>query len=475
MNQKGSFRNMPCPCGSGKKYKKCCLEKEQQKTSDTLLRRLRQTEEQLVPKLLRFADQTIGEDAIFEAWDEFVNYREDFEFEQDSKHNQAFIPWFLYNWDVQVGEEDLDNEEIKSIAALYLEEHDRHISDMERRIITLNCASAFSFYEIIDCEPGIGFTLKDILSGFTLYVTENLGSQNVQPGDILFTKVIQYDNVGLMMGSGSVIITPIYKPHLIDLRTDMRPEEGGIFGIDVLREWDDAIRNTYLEIFNHLHAPPQVHNTDGEALVFHNLFFNIDHPQIAFDALKNLARNIPETELLEFAEYDDLNNLARIEFPWLKAGRKNAIGTERSVLGNISIDNNKLTVFVNSEKRAKKIRKEIENRLGKHATFMSMEVKSVEKAMTEAKTTEDPEPIEKITPEMQEVMDKVLESHWDKWINDKIPALGGLTPRQAVKDHDGREKVRALLADFERREKNVPEQKSQIKYIRKVRQDLGLI
>lgn len=24
-------RNQPCPCGSGKKYKKCCLEKEIQK------------------------------------------------------------------------------------------------------------------------------------------------------------------------------------------------------------------------------------------------------------------------------------------------------------------------------------------------------------------------------------------------------------------------------------------------------------
>ncbi|MBU3912866.1 MAG: SEC-C domain-containing protein [Nanoarchaeota archaeon] len=24
-------RNEPCPCGSGKKYKKCCLEKEEEK------------------------------------------------------------------------------------------------------------------------------------------------------------------------------------------------------------------------------------------------------------------------------------------------------------------------------------------------------------------------------------------------------------------------------------------------------------
>ena len=105
---------------------------------------------------------------------------------------------------------------------------------------------------------------------------------------------------------------------------------------------------------------------------------------------------------------------------------------------------------------------------------MSMEAKTLDQAMTETEIIEDQEPIKEITPEMQEVMDKALESHWKNWINDKIPALGGVTPRQAVKNHDGREKLKALLADFERREKNVPQQQSQIKYIRKVREDLGL-
>ena len=51
MKTKGSSRNMPCPCGSGKKYKNCCLEKDQQKQAEPLWRRLRQTDEQLVSKL----------------------------------------------------------------------------------------------------------------------------------------------------------------------------------------------------------------------------------------------------------------------------------------------------------------------------------------------------------------------------------------------------------------------------------------
>jgi len=53
-------------------------------------------------------------------------------------------------------------------------------------------------------------------------------------------------------------------------------------------------------------------------------------------------------------------------------------------------------------------------------------------------------------PEVQEQLDKMLSAHWKNWIDEKIPALGHMTPRQAVKDPDGRESVEALLLDAER-------------------------
>jgi hypothetical protein len=44
----------------------------------------------------------------------------------------------------------------------------------------------------------------------------------------------------------------------------------------------------------------------------------------------------------------------------------------------------------------------------------------------------------------------LIQSHWEGWINQKIPALGGKTPKEAVKSADGREAVEALLRDAER-------------------------
>jgi Protein of unknown function (DUF2384) len=47
---------------------------------------------------------------------------------------------------------------------------------------------------------------------------------------------------------------------------------------------------------------------------------------------------------------------------------------------------------------------------------------------------------------MREVLQKQVES----WVREKVPALGGRTPLQAVKDRDGREMVEALVIEYER-------------------------
>ena len=51
--------------------------------------------------------------------------------------------------------------------------------------------------------------------------------------------------------------------------------------------------------------------------------------------------------------------------------------------------------------------------------------------------------------EVREQIEKTLFAHWENWVDAEIPALGHITPRQAVKDPDGRESVEALLLDAE--------------------------
>lgn len=39
--------------------------------------------------------------------------------------------------------------------------------------------------------------------------------------------------------------------------------------------------------------------------------------------------------------------------------------------------------------------------------------------------------------------------HWHRWVDEPVPALNGRTPRQAAATPEGRERLEALLTDFE--------------------------
>ena len=69
-------RNDPCPCGSGKKYKKCCFAREVAPVASLNWQKMRRTEGELIPVLLKHAGQSYGPEAVVEAWDEFTLWNE---------------------------------------------------------------------------------------------------------------------------------------------------------------------------------------------------------------------------------------------------------------------------------------------------------------------------------------------------------------------------------------------------------------
>jgi hypothetical protein len=44
----------------------------------------------------------------------------------------------------------------------------------------------------------------------------------------------------------------------------------------------------------------------------------------------------------------------------------------------------------------------------------------------------------------------MADAQWEAWIHTNVPALGGRTPAEAVRDPEGRERVEALLTEFDR-------------------------
>ena len=109
---------------------------------------------------------------------------------------------------------------------------------------------------------------------------------------------------------------------------------------------------------------------------------------------------------------------------------------------------------------AKQLRAEIEKRLGVAAVHQSTVAKTTEQALAElAQWKQNQEKIddeagEEILrdPELRKQIQDRVQKQVESWAYEKVPALGGRTPMQAVKDPDGREIVESLLLHWERHE-----------------------
>jgi hypothetical protein len=453
-------RNDPCPCGSGKKYKHCCLAAQtESQTGDYLWHRLRRFNESLTTQLLDFAIDVFGREALPEAWEEFTGW-EGSPFDPRTPHMQVFMPWFYYDWVPNPDETQIryDAPSDQTVVGAFLEHQGKHLEPIERDYLMACLDAPFSFHEVVTCHPGSSFVLRDIFTGEEVDVTERAGSRGAQPADILFAKIVRIEHLALLDGCAPVLIPPGRKAPILELRQWMQSLDLPLTKVAV-RNAGIPLMELYYELVESLLNPPmpELRNTDGDPMCFHKLLYDIDAPQAAFDALKGLALIHDEEELLADAERDDAGRLHKVAFSWHKRGNKLHKSWDNTILGNLTIEGLTLTVEVNSEKRAQKFRALAEKRLKGHARYKTTVIESPEAMLAERAQgkSSDPEALsdhEQLIqlPEVQAQLADMMRAHYENWLDEKIPALGGKTPRQAVKHPDGRELVEALLAQVER-------------------------
>jgi len=133
-------RNQPCPCGSGKKYKKCCMTKQNVVPArDLAYRRLSDAYKRLEIKLETFLLEQCREQDITDALYEFFCWPEGDESAYiESRFDEMqdlYRPWLLYNWEFQEDTEDIKGLFGTSISQAYLKEHENTLSKDEKQLI----------------------------------------------------------------------------------------------------------------------------------------------------------------------------------------------------------------------------------------------------------------------------------------------------------------------------------------------------
>lgn len=131
---------------------------------------------------------------------------------------------------------------------------------------------------------------------------------------------------------------------------------------------------------------------------------------------------------------------------WLQTGSGSELfgsGLGYRVLAHLTLTPTTLEVEAMSKQRLADCRKRLEGLLGDRLRVEALTTRSLAQAMRDTPSRPEPEPVQP----PPEVIAQIEEAMLKRWISEPIPALGGLTPLQAVKTPEGRQRVLKLIDD----------------------------
>ena len=206
-----------------------------------------------------------------------------------------------------------------------------------------------SLHEVLAATPGDSMLLRDILTGEPpVTVQEKSASKTLRPGDRIAVRVVPLRDHHVISGG----LLP-FAPAVVDLLMDglrnvlkARRKKNLHLTPDQLRSIAPLFTAAFL--FTHLPEalepkPPQMTNTDGEDLVFHELRFPV-------------AAGITQAQVAEAIDrLPDLSGDGAKRWVWLaqqKKGRKAVPMEGGTIVGTLELRGKALVLEVNSAERA---------------------------------------------------------------------------------------------------------------------------
>jgi hypothetical protein len=469
-------RNEPCPCGSGQKFKRCCL--AVRTAEDSALLRLRAAEGRVVNRLLHFIATTWGEPLVLHAWEDFWNY-DDVPEDLDStpEFDPMFVPWLVLGFVPDAESDDAAADwPTQPIGLEWVAEAEDDIADLDRAYIDIACRSPLSVFVVEQVTAGRSLDLKDVLTGARFHVLERSASTSLLPADLIFMRVVTIDGISLMFGVAPFVVPPRWHTRIIDWREKLVRKR--LMTRQDLAEFDTEIRELYFDIAAELldPPPPRLCNTDGDPIALTTLTYTLSVTVgEAFDKLAPLAR-VHDEDHCHDVIHDASGAVRSVSLAWVKAGNRRHKHGENTILGMLRLDAGRLVADVNSTRRADQLKRQVARRLGQAAVLIDTTVVDPTEAIEERDHQRTGEPgvvtLPESSGELEAIQHKMTRHEWNEWVDTRVPALGNKTPRQASRTAAGREKLEALLSEFARYAADGPSDDA--RHIATIRATLGL-
>ncbi len=420
-------RNDPCPCGSGRKYKKCHgpLEERQGSTRSEGDAH-HDLDAHWVSQLTEFGMVHFG----FE-WSRFAR-----EFVDASQVRALAVPWSVYGFTVR-GATVLD---------WYLEKHGQSLTRADRDWLCAQQAAWLAVWEVTAVEPGTSLRLRDLLTDETRLVREISGSRTLVVHDAVLARVVDVGEVSLLCGVHPRPLPPIEAAEVVAcVRRRLRLKRAvpatrlrGALGPYLIRQWENAVSRLDARPA----MPSVLQNTDGDPFLV-----TIDHFEIAPGAGSEVAARLAALEHVQPPEPAE----EPPTFTFLRPGGGRHARPQATVVGVGRISRETLRIETNSKARADALRARIEAACGNRLRHRARE--HADPLSDRALRGPQGKEVEMPPAEVQRALLEIEQEHYSGWVDEAIPALGGRTPREAVKTAGGRAAVDLLLKDFENRDR----------------------
>lgn len=371
---RGLGRNELCWCGSGRKYKKCHLGREQLPLADR------------VGWLYAKAIQHV----LFTGWRELL---------------------------AEVGYErcryTLDNPEALTAAMGdplvldavlfeggafedFLEVRGPLLPDDERLLAEQWLRVERSVFEVEQVRRGEGVAVRDVRTGDTHDVRERTASRQLKPGQLICARVVSAGDSSQFFGG----VEPV-----------------ALHERDALVDLFDALPDpvTLVAHLSRRFAPPAMTNTEGDPLAICEATVRVGDPAGIEAALDDTYDRVDDEQLRWF------EHVTTQGMPMVRA--------------TLALDGDTLRVDANSEKRMDRVLATLA-RLDTTMTVLADSRRPIRDAREAAELAKQmPIPAgDASDPELTAVLDEFIRDYETKWLDEPVPALDGHTPRQAADD-----------------------------------------
>ena len=258
-----------------------------------------------------------------------------------------------------------------------------------------------SVYEVVEVSPGEGLRARDLRTGDMVDVRERTFSRKVLPESFVCARVVPDGQTHQFVG-GMFPVAPGTEAEVLALCETEDPE-------------------ALCEHVASLHRPPVLRTREGEPMVACTAALKVADARAAATVLDRHYRREGEMWVEMFPISED----------------------EEIVRATLTMKGDRLEVQTHSEPRLDRVLARLDEVLPDARLLSDQRAPLAPGQMPQAPTLPGPAPTP--GPEAEAELQDFLEQ---RWLDESVPALAGMTPRQAAADPTRRDELRRLIASF---------------------------